>query len=102
MTQTTTHLNIQQTILTQAVKIGPEGDNAIQEYGKSNWWLPIKWSISIVKRAMTEDRVAHPPSYAALVKAIATFRANLTEVLAYGHVTLPLVYTQVCVQNGLY
>ena len=51
---------------------------------------------------MTEDRVAHPPSYAALVKAIATFRANLTEVLAYGHVTLPLVYTQVCLQNGLY
>ena len=54
--------------LTQAVKIGLEGDNAIQQHGKSNWWLPIKWSISIVKNAMTEERVAHPPSYAALVK----------------------------------
>ena len=85
--------------LTQAVKIGLEGDNAIQQHGKSNWWLPIKWSISIVKNAMTEERVAHPPSYAALVKSIATFRASLTEVLTYGHVTLPLVYTQVSLQN---
>ena len=90
---------IQQIILVQAVKIGLEGHNAIQQYGKSNWWLPIKWSIGIVKRAMAEDRVAHPPSYATLVKAIAAFRANLTDVLAYGHVTPPLVYTQVCLPN---
>ena len=85
---------------TQAVKIGLEGPNAIKQHGKSNWWLPIKWSISILKTAMTEDRVAHPPSYAALIKSIATFRASLTEVLSYGHVTLPLVYTQVCLQSG--
>ena len=77
------------------MKIGEEGSDAIEQHGKSNWWLPIKWSISIVKTAMTDDRVAHPPSYAGLVRSIASFRKSLTEVLAYGHVTLPLVYTQV-------
>ena len=77
------------------MKIGEEGPDAIEQHGKSNWWLPIKWSVSIVKTAMVDDRLAHPPSYAGLVRSIASFRKSLTEVLAYGHVTLPLVYTQV-------
>merc|ERR1712105_291100 len=51
------------------------------------------WSISIVRK--NEDRVANPPSYANLVKAIAAFRQALTDVVTYGHVTVPLVYTQV-------
>ena len=57
--------------------------------------MPIKWSISIVRRALNEDRVANAPSYSNLVKAIAAFRKGLTEVVTYGHVTVPLVYTQV-------
>ena len=57
--------------------------------------MPIRWSVSIVRKAMTEDRMANPPSYANLVKAIAAFRKGLTEVVTYGHVTVPLVYTQV-------
>ena len=44
---------------------------------------------------MTEDRLANAPSYSNLVKAIAAFRKGLTEVVTYGHVTVPLVYTQV-------
>ena len=84
------------------MKIGEEGPDAIEQHGKSNWWLPIKWSISIVKTAMVDDRVAHPPSYAGLVRSIASFRKSLTEVLAYGHVTLPLVYTQVRFPNDIF
>ena len=58
-------------------------------------WMPIKWSVSIVRKAMKEKRLANPPTYASLVKAIAAFRKSLTEVVTYGHVTVPLVYTQV-------
>ena len=65
------------------------------QHGKSNWWMPIKWSISIVRKAMKDKRMANAPIYSSLVKAIAEFRKSLTEVVTYGHVTVPLVYTQV-------
>lgn len=84
------------------LKIGDEGHKAIQEHGKSNWWLPLKWSVNIVKTAMMEERAANAPSYAALVKSISVFRANLTAVLTYGHVTVPLVYTQVRLLKTLF
>ena len=64
-------------------------------HGKSNWWMPIKWSVSIVRKAMKDKRTANAPTYSNLVKAIAAFRKSLTEVVTYGHVTVPLVYTQV-------
>jgi hypothetical protein len=83
-------------MLSQAEKIGLEEKDKISGHGCSNWWLPIKWSISLVRRAMMEDRMANPPSYSNLVKAIAEFRKSLTQVVTYGHVTVPLVYTQVC------
>ena len=57
--------------------------------------MPIKWSISIVHKAMKDKRMANAPIYSSLVKAIAEFRKSLTEVVTYGHVTVPLVYTQV-------
>jgi len=76
-------------------KIGEEDQREIGQHGRSNWWMPIKWSISIVRKAMNEDRMANAPSYSNLVKAIAAFRKGLTEVVTYGHVTVPLVYTQV-------
>jgi len=76
-------------------KIGEEDHREIGQHGRSNWWMPIKWSISIVRKAMNDDRLANAPSYSNLVKAIAGFRKGLTEVVTYGHVTVPLVYTQV-------
>jgi len=76
-------------------KIGEEDQREIGQHGQSNWWMPIKWSISIVRKAMNDDRLANAPSYSNLVKAIAAFRKGLTEVVTYGHVTVPLVYTQV-------
>ena len=79
----------------QREKIGEEDHREIGQHGRSNWWMPIKWSISIVRKAMNDDRLANAPSYSNLVKAIAGFRKGLTEVVTYGHVTVPLVYTQV-------
>ena len=57
--------------------------------------MPIKWSISIARKSMMEDRFCNPPSYSNLIKAIAEFRKSLTQVLTYGYVPVPLVYTQV-------
>ena len=51
--------------------------------------------ITIIRKAMNEDRFANAPSYSNTVKAIAAFRKGLTDVVTYGHVTVPLVYTQV-------
>ena len=90
-----TNLHIPICNLIQREKIGEEDQREIGQHGRSNWWMPIKWSISIVRKAMNEDRMANAPSYSNLVKAIAAFRKGLTEVVTYGHVTVPLVYTQV-------
>jgi len=75
--------------------IGEEEREVISVHGGSNWWMPIRWSISIIRHAQIEERFINPPSYSNLVKAIAEFRKALTEVATYGHVTVPLVYTQV-------
>ena len=71
------------------------------QHGKSNWWMPIKWSVSIVRKAMKDKRLANAPTYTNLVKSIAAFRKSLTEVVTYGHVTVPLVYTQVLTNQEL-
>ena len=48
-----------------------------------------------MRKAMKDKRMANAPIYSSLVKAISEFRKSLTEVVTYGHVTVPLVYTQV-------
>ena len=42
-----------------------------------------------------EGRMANAPAYVSIVNAISSFRKSLTGVVTYGHVTVPLVYTQV-------
>ena len=64
--------------------------------------MPIKWSVSIVRKAMKDKRFANAPAYTNLVKSIAAFRKSLTEVVSYGHVTVPLVYTQVLANQELW
>jgi len=79
----------------EADRIGEEDEEDVQRHGGSNWWLPIKWSIDIIKKARKEGRFANPPSYAGLVGKVCDFRKGLTQVASYGHVPIPLVYTQV-------
>ena len=79
----------------EKAKIGEEEENDIQVHGGSNWWLPIKWSLDITKKAGQENRFANPPSYTNLVARICEFRKGLKDVVSYGHVPIPLVYTQV-------
>jgi len=79
----------------EADRIGEEDEEDMLRHGGSNWWLPIKWSIDIIKRARKEGRFANPPSYSGLVGKVCDFRKGLTQVASYGHVPIPLVYTQV-------
>lgn len=79
----------------EAKRIGEEEQSVIGVHGGSNWWMPVRWSISIVRKAQMDDKFINAPSYSNLIKAIAAFRKSLTQVATYGHVTVPLVYTQV-------
>jgi len=77
----------------EMARIGEEEEEDLQRHGGSNWWLPIKWSLDIIKKH--QGRFANPPAYTNLVARICAFRKGLTDVASYGHVTIPLVYTQV-------
>ena len=79
----------------EADLIGKEDPEDLHRHGGSNWWLPIKWSVDIIRTAQIDGRFVNPPSYTALVGKVNDFRKSLTRVASYGHVTIPLVYTQV-------
>ena len=57
-------------------------------------WLPIKWSVSILRDNFIGGRV-NENAYVSIIRAISGYRKSLTDVATYGHVPVPLVYTQV-------
>ena len=78
-------------------------------YG-TNWWMPLKWSTELLARCMQDGAVKSPPGYSGLLGQVASFRSSLTKVMdyckvlsaiqyrqvsTYGHIPVPLVYTQV-------
>jgi len=79
----------------EAGRIGDEDEDKCQRHGGSNWWLPIKWSIDIIRKSQIDGRLENAPAYSNLVSKVCDFRKSLTKVVSYGHVTIPLVYTQV-------
>jgi len=76
----------------EAERVGEESSHEM--YG-SNWWMPLKWSTEILSKSMQDGLVKSPPGYNGLLGQIATFRSSLTKVSTYGHIPVPLVYTQV-------
>ena len=58
----------------------------ICQQGGSIWWMPIKWSISIIWK--NENHVANQPSYVNLLKSIAPFKHAVTDVVTNGHATV--------------
>jgi len=76
----------------EADRIGEE--SSPEMYG-SNWWMPLKWSTELLSRSVRDGEVKSPPGYNGLLGQIATFRSSLTKVATYGHIPVPLVYTQV-------
>ena len=79
----------------EAKLIGDENPEDIQIIGGSNWWLPIDWTIDIIRKAQIDGRFANFPLNSMLVSKVCDFRKSLSEVRSFGHVTIPLVYTQV-------
>lgn len=76
----------------EAARLGEE--DTPEMYG-SNWWMPIKWSVEIVNKAQKDGMIPSAPGYAGILGQISQFRSALTNVAAYGHIPVPLVYTQV-------
>jgi len=74
----------------EAERIGSE--NCVRQHGVSNWWMPMQWASEV---AHNDEQISGAGVYALLLLKITDFRGSLTEVLNYGHVPIPLVYTQV-------
>ena len=79
----------------EASLIGEEDQRKIGCHGGSNWWVPIKWSINIARQSQMEGRFENAPSYTNAIKGIMDFKKALISVISYGHVSVPLVYSQV-------
>lgn len=76
----------------EAARIGEE--DSIEMYG-SNWWLPIKWAVEVLNGAQKEGLIKTAPGYSHMMLRLSEFRNGLTKVATYGHIPVPLVYTQV-------
>jgi len=74
----------------EAERIGEE--DSVRQHGGSNWWMPLLWSTEI---AENDDDISGAGVYGWIQGNIADYRAKLTSVLNYGHVPIPLVYSQV-------
>ena len=74
----------------EAERIGEE--DSVRQHGGSNWWMPLLWSTEI---AENDVNISSAPVYGFIQMNIAGYRQKLTDVLTYGHVPIPLVYSQV-------
>ena len=61
-------------LVTETEAARPGDEDSTRQHGGSNWWLPIKWSVGIVRDANLAGRVVNPPVYTVLVKCIADYR----------------------------
>jgi len=76
----------------EAKKIGLEDSGEMYD---SNWSLPLKWAIEICSSAVSKEHFIFIPLYNSLSGEIKNFRDGLSKVETYGHIPVPLVYTQV-------
>jgi len=76
----------------EAARIGDEHSLDMLE---SNWFIPLKWSVEVLKGAQKEGLIKTPPGYSHMMLRLSEFRTGLTKVATYGHIPVPLVYTQV-------
>eukprot|EP00092_Neocalanus_flemingeri_P082731 GFUD01103697.1.p1 GENE.GFUD01103697.1~~GFUD01103697.1.p1 ORF type:complete len:382 (-),score=95.97 GFUD01103697.1:90-1235(-) len=74
----------------EAKRIGEE--DSVRQHGGSNWWIPLLWSTEI---AENDTNISSAPVYGYVQMQLAGYRQKLTDVLNYGHVPIPLVYSQV-------
>ena len=58
-------------------------------------WSLFQWSVEILNKAHKDGLITNAPGYSHMMGRLADFRHCLCEVAAYGHIPVPLVYTQV-------
>jgi len=71
-------------------RIGEE--DSVRQHGGSNWWMPLMWSVELAEK---DANISAAPVYGWIQMNIDGYRQKLTDVLSYGHVPIPLVYSQV-------
>ncbi|XP_023337745.1 bestrophin-1 [Eurytemora carolleeae] len=71
------------------------GDEDNWDMYASNWAMPLQWSLEIVHKAQQDGYITSAPGYVQIITQINIFRSKLNDVSAYGHIPVPLVYTQV-------
>jgi len=69
-------------------------ETSAEMYG-SNWWMPMQWATSLITGAQGDGLIKSAPGFSGLLGQISAFRTSLTDVATYGHIPVPLVYTQV-------
>jgi len=74
----------------EAARIGLE--DSVKQHGVSNWWMPLQWATELAEK---DENISSNGLFGWLILKITGYRASLTEVLNYGHVPIPLVYSQV-------
>jgi len=74
----------------EAARIGME--DSVRQHGVSHWWMPLQWCTEL---ATNDDNISNSGLFGLTILKLTGFRASLTEVLNYGHVPIPLVYSQV-------
>merc|ERR1719357_2394584 len=71
-------------------RIGEE--DSVRQHGGSNWWMPLMWCVELAEK---DANISAAPVYGWIQMNIDGYRQKLTKVLTYGHVPIPLVYSQV-------
>jgi len=74
----------------EIARIGQE--DSVRQHGVSHWWMPLQWCTELVTK---DENISGSGLFGLTILKITGFRASLTEVLNYGHVPIPLVYSQV-------
>ena len=60
----------------------------------NKWFLPLVWAADIVSRCIEEGRL-HAATASSLMEEVGRIRTDLTTILSYDWISVPLVYTQV-------
>ena len=68
------------------------GNEESPDPDKSNWWMPIKWSMEILSNA---EKKGHVRRLHHIMERLSEYRQSLADVTAYSQTPVPLVYTQV-------
>jgi len=68
----------------------------------SKHWLPIVWAASIVTRARREGRIRDDYASKTIIDELNKFRGQCGLLLNYDSISVPLVYTQVCLHPLLF